>query len=99
MKPISSRNLDMFLAEFERHGRFLLASAHLPTREDVPEPLKGGLGKYHLVVREAWQISENDPDGVVLDADDPPVVPPDQPTAPVLKAIAWMEKMRRKKAG
>jgi hypothetical protein len=99
MKPASSRNLNMFLAEFKRHGRFVLAAAHLPTREDVPEPLDGALGKYHLVVREAWQISENDPDGVVLDAEDPPVVPPDQPTAPVLKAMAWMEKMRRKKAG
>lgn len=99
MKPASSRNLDMFLAEFRRHGRFVLAAAHLPTREDVPEPLDGALGKYHLVVREAWQISENDPDGVVLNADDPPIIPPDQPTAPVLKAMAWMEKMRRKKAG
>jgi len=99
MEPASSRNLDMFLAEFERHGRFVLAAAHLPTREDVPEPLDGVLGKYHLVVREAWQISENDPDGVVLNADDPPVIPPDQPIAPVLKAMAWMEKMRRKKAG
>ena len=89
----------MFLAEFGRHGRFVLAAAHLPTREDVPEPVKGALGKYHLVVREGWQISESDPDCVVLDADDPPVVPADRPTAPVLKAMAWMEKMRRKKAG
>jgi len=99
MKPTSSRNLDMFLAEFERHGRFVLAAAHLPTREDVPELLTGALGKCHLVVREAWQISENDPDAVVFDADDPPVIPPDQPAAPVLKAMAWMEKTRRKKAG
>lgn len=98
MKPASSRNLDMFLAEFERHGRFVLTAAHLPTREDVPELLDGVLGKYHLVVREAWQISENDPDGAVLDADDPPVIPLDQPAAPVLKAMAWMEKMRQKKA-
>lgn len=98
MKPASSRNLDMFLAEFKRHGRFVLTAAHLPTHEDVPELLNGALGKYHLVVREAWQISENDPDGAVLNADDPPVIPLDQPTAPVLKAMAWMEKMRHKRA-
>ncbi|QQO11959.1 hypothetical protein JJB99_20890 [Bradyrhizobium diazoefficiens] len=96
MRPASSRNLDMFLAEFTRHGRFVLTAAHLPTRESVPELLDGALGKYHLVVREAWQISENDPDAVVLSADDPPVIPPDQPTAPVLKAMAWMEKMRQR---
>ncbi len=97
MTPTSSRNLDGFLAEFQRHGRYLLAPAHLPSRDGIPEPLINlSLGKYHLVVREAWQISENDPDGVVLDPDDPPVIPPEQPNAPVLKALAWMEKMRRK---
>src|SRR5208282_3806268 len=63
------------------------------SRDGIPEPLIDlSLGKYHLVVREAWQISENDPDGVVLDPDDPPVIPPEQPNAPVLKALAWMEK-------
>jgi hypothetical protein len=97
MKPTNGRNLDAFLAEFQRHGRYILAAAHLPSVEDVPEPLPDlVLGKYHLVVREAWQISENDPDSMVLDTDDPPVIPLDQPNAPVLKALAWIEKMRLK---
>jgi hypothetical protein len=96
MQPTSSRNLDAFLAEFQRHGRYILASAHLPSVDGVPEPLPLGLGKYHLVVREAWQISENDPDSMALDTDDPPVIPPDQPNASVVKTLAWIEKMRRK---
>jgi hypothetical protein len=97
MRPSSSRNLDAFLAEYQRHGRFVLAAAHLPGPEGEPQPIPAPvLGKYHLVVREAWQISENDPDSAVLDADDPPVIPPDHPDAPVLKALAWIEKVRRK---
>lgn len=96
MRPTTSRNLDMFLEEFKRHGRFALASALLERRDGVPMPLPGMLGKYHLVVRDAWQISANDPDGVVLDPEDPPFIPPDQTPAPVLKALAWMEKMRGK---
>jgi hypothetical protein len=32
--------------------------------------------KTELVVKEAWQIGENDPDGIVMMAGDPPYVPP-----------------------
>jgi hypothetical protein len=97
MRPKSPRNLDAFLAEFQRHGRYLLAPAHLPSRDGTPEALIDlSLGKYDLVVREAWQIRENDPDGSALDPDDPPVIPLDQPNAPVLKALKWMEKMRKR---
>jgi hypothetical protein len=96
MGPKSSRNLDAFLAEFRRHGRYLLAPAHLPSRDGTPEALIDlSLGKYDLVVREAWEIRENDPDGSALDPDDPPVIPLGQPNAPVLKALKWMEKMRQ----
>lgn len=97
MRPKSTQNLDAFLSEFRRHGRYLLAPAHLPNRDGTPEPLIDlSLGKYDLVVREAWQIAENDPDGSALVLDDPPVIPIDQANAPVLKALKWMEKMRKK---
>ena len=60
----------------------------LPDLATPPEPLIDlALGKYELVVREAWQISENDPDIMALDPDDPPVIPLDQVNAPVLKAL------------
>jgi hypothetical protein len=54
------------------------------------------LGKYHLDVRPAWQVGENDPDGIALKLDDPPVIPPDEPNAPVLKALQQLERFRRK---
>jgi hypothetical protein len=95
MTPASSLNLDRFLAEFARHGRYVLMAAHLPNLDGPPAPIRDtALDKHHLPVRQAWEIGVNDPDIVALDPDDPPVIPPDQPNAPVIKALA-----RRRKAG
>jgi hypothetical protein len=89
MRPSSPKNLEIFLAAFRRQGRFLLAPAHFPSDSSSPEMFtKVGLGKYHLAVRDAWEIGEHDPDIIVIDPDDPPVIPDDKPDAPVLKALA-----------
>jgi hypothetical protein len=96
MEPESSRNLNAFLAEYDRHGRYLLAPAHMPRVDREPEVIiDAALGKYDLIVREAWQIGENDPDSVVLDPNDPPVVPLDKPNPPVLKALKRIECFHR----
>lgn len=97
MTPKDSRNLDAFLAEYRRHGKYLLTAAHLPNLKGTPEPIfDPALGKYHLEVRPAWQVSENDPDNMALDLEDPPVIPLDEPNAPVLRALARLEHFRRR---
>jgi hypothetical protein len=97
MTPNDSQNLDRFLAEYARHKRFALIPAHLPDLKGQPEPMFDlALGKYHLDVRPAWQVSENDPDAMALDLDDPPVIPVDEPNAPVLKALEQLARFRRK---
>ena len=51
LSPADHINLECFLEEFRRQGRFLLVPAHFPTRESQPEPMMElGLGKYDLVV-------------------------------------------------
>ena len=98
MTPNDSRNLDAFLSEYRRHGRFVLASAHLPDLTSIPNPmLETVLGKYHLEVRPAWQVSENDPDSIALDLDDPPIIPAGEPNAPVLKALEKLAHFRRRR--
>ena len=97
MTPSSSENLDRFLAEYGRHGRYLLAPAHLPTMNGVPKAMMDfALGKHHLTVREAWEIGINDQDAVALNVDDPPVIPTDQPNAPVLSTIERRRTMERR---
>ena len=98
MTPKNSKNLNMFLREYHRHKRFLLAGGYLPDLKGAPEPLlDAALGKYHLEVRAAWTVGENDPDNVALDLEDPPVIPPDEVNAPVLKALERLEQFRGKK--
>jgi hypothetical protein len=86
------------LEAFRLHKRYLLAPSHFPTRDSKPEAMLDlALGKHHLTVREAWEIAENDPDASVLDLDDPPFIPLDQPNAPVLKAIEQLRRFRSRK--
>lgn len=95
MYPTSTKNLDGFLEAFRLHKRYLLVPSHFPTRESTPEPMLDlALGKHHLSVREAWEIGENDPDAVILDPDDPPLLPSDQPAPPVLKALEQLRRYR-----
>ena len=101
MTPKNSRNLDLFLSEFDRKGRYKLVPTHIPSMEAGPSEMPGlGIEKVDLVVRPAWTIGENDPDGCALDLDDPPVVPLGQVNPPVLKAMEQMARLRqrRKKA-
>jgi hypothetical protein len=101
MQPKTSNNLDLFLSEFRRLGRFRLVAAHWPSIDTKPEVIPPySLEKLDLVVRPAWTITENDPDSFVLNLDDPPVVPIDQVNPPVLKAIERRTKLaERRKRG
>ena len=94
MEPKDSRNLDLFLSEFRRKGRYKLVPTHLPSIETPLEIPGLGIEKVDLVIRPAWTIGENDPDSCALDLDDPPVVPPDQVNPPVLKAMEQIERRR-----
>lgn len=99
MYPTTSKHLEGFLDAYQKQNRFYLVPAHMPNEHSQPDPLmKNGLGKYQLIVREAWEIGEHDPDSNVLDVNDPPIIPKDQPNAPVLKALERMAKMKAKRA-
>jgi hypothetical protein len=96
MNASSSKNLEGFLAHYRQQGRYLLTPFHFPTRESTPEPMMDfSIGKHRLVVRDAWEIGENDPDIMALDLDDPPHIPPDVSNPPILKALDRMATLER----
>jgi hypothetical protein len=100
MTPSSPENLDRFLAEYRRHGRYILAPAHMSSPDRPPEPMMDiVLGKYDLAVRNAWEIGPNDPDVIALDLDDPPTIPSGQADAPALKAMERLRAMRDRRPG
>lgn len=95
MYPNSTGNLDQFLADYARHGRYVLIPAHLPNKLARPEPIFDlPIGKHNLTVINAWEIATNDMAASVLDLDEPPLIPPDQPDAPVLKTLEWLRSLR-----
>lgn len=95
MYPNSTQNLDRFLADYARHSRYVLLPAHLPNKLAQPDPIFDlPIGKHNLTVINAWEITPNDMTASVLDLDEPPVIPADQPNAPVLKTLEWLKSLR-----
>lgn len=95
MYPQSAHNLDSFLADYKRHGKYLLIPAHLPDKQARATPIFDlAIGKQNLVVMDAWQIAPNDMTASVLDLAEPPFIPADQANAPVIKTIEWLRNLR-----
>ncbi|MBO9712680.1 hypothetical protein [Sphingomonas sp.] len=95
MYPNSTENLDKFLEDYARHGRYVLLPVHLPNKLAQPEPIFDlPIGKHNLTVVNAWEIATNDMTASVLDLDEPPFIPPDQPNAPVLETLEWLRSLQ-----
>lgn len=96
MTPDSDANLRGFLDIYRRAGRYLLVPAIVRAGGTAADPLMNiAIGKYELEVRNAWEIGMNDPDIVVLDPDDPPVIPAVVIEPPVIEALKFARSRRR----
>jgi hypothetical protein len=95
MSPKTTQNLDLFLDDYARHGRYVLLPAHLPNKMARPEPIFDlPIGKHNLTVTNAWEIGTNDMAASVLHLDEPPFIPANQPNAPVIKTLEWLKSLR-----
>jgi hypothetical protein len=96
MYPSNSDNLDRFLTEYHRLGTVQLAPFHLPSFKDEPTRLGNEITLKEIVVRQAWQIGDNDPDISSLDHDADPYIPDGMTDAPVIRAIEKLKRLRDK---
>ena len=94
MYPQTSVNLDRFLAAYAEAGRALLAPFHRPSESAILRGVGNPIGLKRVVVRDAWQIGEHDPDISALDKADDPLIPVGIVNAPVLKALARLKEFR-----
>jgi hypothetical protein len=88
MSATDSVKLDTFRARFERIGTYSLLPAYVPENGSRPQmfwPL--GISKRSLVIRPAWEIGENDPDGVAIHPDDKPIIPSGATDAHVIRLL------------
>ena len=95
MYPKTTQNLDLFLEDCARHGRYVLLPVHLPNKMARPEPVFDlPIGKHKLTVINAWEIGTNDMVASVLQLDEPVFIPADQLNPPVIKTLEWLKSMR-----
>ena len=96
MAAVSSQNLDRFLKEYSRVGRFLLAPVVVSADPVEIQKLGVALGfeMKDLAVRQAWEIGPNDVDQAVLHIDQDPHIPDGIDDPPVLQTL---KKLRKRK--
>ena len=92
MDPSSAQNLDDFLTNQKRCGRFLLVPAFMQGgRLEIDSSRAISLTK--ITITEAWQIDIDNPVSCAIQEDDDVIIPQDHlMDAPVLKVI---EKFKR----
>jgi hypothetical protein len=88
MEPSSHENLDRFIEHFRSFGIYGLAHCTLDSDATGPDLVDSHIiAKREVFIRDAWKIGPNDIDAAGLHGDDDPIIPPDQPNAPVLELL------------
>jgi hypothetical protein len=88
MEPSDSRNLNNFVAAYDKAGRYVLVPAHFNEESRSVELIREhGIGKHEIFVRPMWQVDENDPDIVAVQSDDDPILPNDSEDVPIVRAL------------
>lgn len=88
MTPSSHANLNRFLENFRSVKQYGLAHCVLKAGRSQPQfNYEHVIMKSELNVRDAWHLGPNDLDLAGLQEDDDPIIPADQPNAPVLKVL------------
>jgi hypothetical protein len=97
MTPDNDKNLCLFLNEYKKYGVYCLMPAIWDEGRSEPKIISDLLlYKKTIIVKLAWQISDNDEDLVVLQTDDEPIIPEEENNAPVFKALERTKHMRER---
>ena len=90
MEPSSSQNVDMFMDRFAKVHAYGIAPCVADSSDQVEEPMFDvHIKKWHLNVRDAWQIGLNDLDGMGIMPDDDPIIPDAEHNPPITELLNW----------
>jgi len=88
MRPQSSENLEKIINAFTLMKRYKLYPAKATKNNSIENPLFSlGILKTTLIIKNAWEINENDIDRAVIKENDNPITPNDVEDAPILKIL------------
>lgn len=97
MTPENSINLERFIKDFDRKGRYRIAPALFDSRRGYPEILEDlWIEKQEVRIVSAWEIGENDPDSVAIYDDEEPIVPDGVKDPPILRLLEGRKASKNK---
>lgn len=96
MFPKSPTNLNNFLAEYKRAGKFVLVPSIMDAEKNMPRSIgKYALKKDNLVIKQAWEIGPNDQDVMAIHEGDDPFIPKGLINSPVSQVLKRFEKRKK----
>lgn len=96
MENQDPRNLENFGRAFAASRRYALVPVTLRDDDGPPDfHIDLSILKREIVIREAWTIGLNDPDGMAVSPNIDPIIPEGQVNAPILELIEWWKKPGR----
>ncbi len=96
MRPTTSHHLNVFFEGCNKHNEFYLMPAIYVEKDKEPKLLEElSILKHKIIVRQAWEISENDQDIFALSPDDNPIIPDEETDAPVIKALERIRSFKK----
>lgn len=88
MEPSSNQNIDMFMNRYAKVEAYGIAPCVLDSNDQIEEPMfEVHIKKWHLNVRNAWQIGLNDLDSVGVLPGDDPIIPDTELNPPVTELL------------
>ena len=96
MEPVTTENLDRFLASMGGAPEYFLAPAHYNSESGRSSiGFRLAIQKCGLVVRNAWEIAVGDVDVMGLSPDDDPVIPAGVESPPCKEVLAFLKSKQR----
>ncbi len=94
MEPLHKKNIDSFLDNYEKVGRYLLSHSTIKKGQLV-QPISIGrktILKSHIRVIDAWEIGPNDLEMMAIHDDDDPYIPDGVENPPINETIKRKKK-------
>ncbi|MFL0098837.1 hypothetical protein V3A08_13695, partial [Tenacibaculum maritimum] len=82
-----SKNLDNLIRFYKRDSSYVLYPAYINDKDQFTPDLTRGIEKKELIIKNAWEISINDMDSMVIREEDKIIIPENVKNAPVLEVL------------
>lgn len=88
MIPPDSKNLDQFLAGYERNNSYLLSYDVIKNKQLIPlSSRRKYIRMFELNVIDAWQVGPNDLEVMAIQIEDDPIIPEGIENPPIYKTL------------